>query len=278
MLLRCRKFEFIFPRPALVMGILNVTPDSFSDGGQFATVEKAVERGLEMVRQGADLLDVGGESSRPGATPVSEQEELRRVIPVLKALRESCPVPLSIDTIKLSVASGAIQAGASIINDVAANRNDSEMWKLVAETGSGYICMHCQGTPKTMQHAPHYEDVAEDVDQFFSRRIQAMSDCGIALEQLILDPGIGFGKTLEHNLTLLGTLKRFTRHGRPVLVGISRKSFLARLIGAEPGGKVSASVAAACQAVRDGAQMVRVHDVAETVAAVRTTEAILAHA
>ena len=278
MLLRCRKFEFIFPRPALVMGILNVTPDSFSDGGQFATVEKAVERGLEMVRQGADLLDVGGESSRPGATPVSEQEELRRVIPVLKALRESCPVPLSIDTIKLSVASGAIQAGASIINDVAANRNDSEMWKLVAETGSGYVCMHCQGTPTTMQQAPHYENVAEDVDQFFSRRIQAMSDCGIALEQLILDPGIGFGKTLEHNLTLLGTLKRFTRHGRPVLVGISRKSFLARLIGAEPGGKVSASVAAACQAVRDGAQMVRVHDVAETVAAVRTTEAILAHA
>jgi dihydropteroate synthase len=230
-----------------------------------------------MARQGADLLDVGGESSRPGATPVGEREELRRVIPVLEKLRNSCQVPLSIDTTKPAVALAAIQAGASIINDVAANRTDSEMWKLAAETGAGYVCMHCQGMPQTMQQSPHYDDVVADVDQFFSQRIQAMSDCGIALEQLILDPGIGFGKTLEHNLTLLGALKRFARHRRPVMVGVSRKSFLARLAGAEAGGKLFASVAAACQAVRDGAQLVRVHDVAETVAAVRTTEAILAH-
>jgi dihydropteroate synthase len=278
MLLRARNTEFTFPRPALVMGILNVTPDSFSDGGKFETVEEAVKRGLEMVAQGADLLDVGGESSRPGALPVSEREEMRRVIPVLEALRKSCELPLSIDTTKPSIASAAIEAGASIVNDVAANRTEPEMWKLVARTGAAYVCMHCQGTPQTMQHAPHYEDVLKEVDRFFCQRIQAMSDCGIALEQLILDPGIGFGKTLEHNLALLGGLKRFTGRQRPLMVGISRKSFLARIIGAEIGGKSSASVAAACQAVRDGVQIVRVHDVAETVAAVRTTEAILAHA
>src|SRR5207253_281528 len=196
MFLRAREFEFSFPRPTLVMGIVNVTPDSFSDGGQFLQPEAAVAHGLELVAEGAEIIDIGGESSRPQAVPVAEAEELRRVIPVIEQLAGRALVPISIDTAKPEVARAALQAGASLINDVRANRPDEAMWRVVAEWGAGYVCMHMQGTPETMQFAPVYADVVREEREFFLERIQRLKDCGVGPEQLILDPGIGFGKTL----------------------------------------------------------------------------------
>ena len=185
------------------MGIVNVTPDSFADGGRYATPEKAIAHGEALVRQGADILDIGGESTRPGATPVSESEELRRVLPVIETLAARVAVPLSIDTMKPAVARAALQAGASIVNDVAANRADNPLWRLVAEAQAGYICMHMQGTPRTMQLNPVYTDVVREVEAFFVDRLRRLQACGVAAEQVVLDIGIGFGKTVEHNLQLL---------------------------------------------------------------------------
>jgi dihydropteroate synthase len=277
MLLRARQFEFTFPRPALVMGVVNVTPDSFSDGGQFLNPDAATERALELIGQGAEIIDIGGESSRPGAVPVDEAEELRRVIPVIERLAPRAKVPISIDTMKPRVARAALNAGASIVNDVAANRDDDAMGRVVAETGAGYVLMHRQGTPPTMQVNPVYSDVVGEVAGFFFDRIQRLNNCGVASEQVILDIGIGFGKTLEHNLQLLGALGRFTKAGRPLLLGVSRKSFFGKLLGAEPGARLPAGLACASLAVEAGVQIVRTHDVAETVQAIRMTEAILKH-
>jgi dihydropteroate synthase len=274
--LRAGQFTFTFPRPTLVMGVVNVTPDSFSDGGQFLDTHAAVEHARRLVAEGADLIDIGGESTRPGAVPVPEAEELRRVLPVLEELRRIIIVPISIDTMKPGVARAALQAGASVVNDVAANRSDQAMWRLVAETGAGYVCMHMQGTPQTMQVNPAYKDVVGEVEQFFFDRLQQMSDCGVGREQIILDPGIGFGKTVEHNVQLLGKLGRFTRLEQPVLLGVSRKSFLGQLGRAGPGDRLAAGIACACLAVNSGVHMIRTHDVAATVAALRATEAILA--
>ena len=274
--LRAGQFTFTFPRPTLVMGVVNVTPDSFSDGGQFLDTHAAVEHARRLVAEGADLIDIGGESTRPGAVPVPEAEELRRVLPVLVELRRIIIVPISIDTMKPGVARAALQAGASVVNDVAANRSDQAMWRLVAETGAGYVCMHMQGTPQTMQVNPAYKDVVGEVEQFFFDRLQQMSDCGVGREQIILDPGIGFGKTVEHNVQLLGKLGRFTRLEQPVLLGVSRKSFLGQLGRAGPGDRLAAGIACACLAVNSGVHMIRTHDVAATVAALRATEAILA--
>ncbi len=276
MILRARQFEFTFPRPALVMGILNITPDSFSDGGRYLDASAAVAHGLELVEQGGEIIDVGGESTRPGALPVAEAEELRRVIPVIERLAGQIKVPISIDTVKPGVARAALAAGASIVNDVAANRADGGLWRLVAETRAGYVCMHAQGNPQTMQAHPVYADVVREVGEFFGERLGRMSDCGVSREQVILDPGIGFGKTVEHNLQLLGAARSFTRLQRPLLVGVSRKSFMGKLLGAELGARLPAALACACLAVAAGAQMVRTHDVAETVQAIRMTEAILA--
>ncbi len=276
MKLRARKFEFSFPRPALVMGVLNVTPDSFSDGGQFLELRAAVTRGLELVRQGAEILDVGGESTRPRAMPVEEDEEMRRVLPVIEQLAACVSVPISVDTMKPAVARAALQAGASIVNDVAANRADDRMWRLVAETGAGYVCLHMQGTPQTMQATPVYTDVVREVGEFFSERMQRLNDCGVSCEQVILDPGIGFGKTLEHNLQLLGGLRSFAGLERPLLLGVSRKSFMGTLLGAEAGARLPAALACACLAVEAGAQIIRAHEAAETVQTLRMTEAILA--
>src|SRR6185312_16361011 len=236
MLLRARQFEFVFPRPALIAGIVNVTPDSFSDGRKFFDAKAAVERGLKLVEQGAEILDIGGESTRPRATPVDEAEELRRVIPVIEQLAARVKIPLSIDTMKPAVARAAIAAGASIVNDVAANRADDAMWRVVAESGAGYVLMHMQGTPQTMQANPSYADVVREVHEFFSARMQRLADCGIAREQVILDVGIGFGKTLEHNLLLIGALRSFTTLERPSLLGVSRKSFLGKCVGTETPG------------------------------------------
>jgi dihydropteroate synthase len=276
MILRAGQFEFAFPRPALVMGIVNVTPDSFFDGGRFLDAPAAVAHALQLVEQGAGILDIGGESTRPGASPVSEAEELRRVMPVIEQLADRVNVPISIDTIKPSVARAALAAGASIVNDVAANRDDTGVWEAVAEARAGYVCTHMQGTPQTMQVKPAYTDVVREVGEFFSERIRRLNDCGVGREQIILDPGIGFGKTVEHNLQLLGAARNFAQAERPLLVGVSRKSFIGKLLGAELSARLPAALACACMAVAAGVQIVRAHDVAETVQAIRMTEAILA--
>jgi dihydropteroate synthase len=276
MLLRAGPFEYVFPRPALVMGIVNVTPDSFSDGGQFLETGAAVAHALHLAEQGADLIDIGGESTRPHAAPVAEAEELRRVIPVIERLSGRLRVPVSIDTMKPGVARAALQAGASIVNDVAANRPDEAMWRIVAEARAGYVAMHMQGTPQTMQDNPVYKDVVREVGDFFFDRIRRLNDCGVPTDRVILDPGIGFGKTHEQNLQLLGDLARFTKLERPLLIGVSRKSFLGKFSGTEIPARLPAALACACLAVEAGAQIVRVHDVAETVSAVRAAEAIIA--
>lgn len=277
MILRARQFKFTFPGPALVMGIVNVTPDSFSDGGQFLDADAAVVHALRLVEQGAGILDIGGESSRPGAFPVDESEELRRVLPVIEQLVGRVNIPISIDTIKPAVARAALNAGVSIVNDVAADRTDDTMWKLVAETGAGYVCMHRQGTPQTMQANPQYADVVREVRDFFFERLVRLDGCGAAREQIILDPGIGFGKTLDHNLRLLGCVRSFTALKRPLLIGVSRKSFLGKRLGPDLRARLPGALACASQAVAAGVQIIRAHDVAETVSAVRMTEAIVAN-
>jgi len=275
--LRAGQFEFVFPRPALVMGIVNVTPDSFFDGGRFLDAQAAVDHALQLVEQGAEIIDVGGESTRPGALPVAEPEELRRVMPVIAQLAGRIKVPISIDTVKPGVARAALAAGASIVNDVAGNREDPALWRLVAEASAGYVVMHAQGTPQTMQAHPVYTDVVREVGEFFSERLRRLSDCGVGREQIILDPGIGFGKTVEHNLELLGAARSFTSLERLLLFGVSRKSFIGKLLGAELEARLPGALACACLAVAAGVQIIRAHDVAETVQAIRMTEAILAN-
>jgi len=275
MIFRARQFTFEFPRPALVMGIVNVTPDSFADGGRFFDAGRAVAHALELVEQGAEILDIGGESTRPGAEPVSEAEELRRVIPVIEQLCKRVRVPVSIDTEKPAVAKAALAAGASLVNDIAANRTDGAMWRIVAEAGAGYICMHMQGTPKTMQAEPHYADVVREVGEFFAERLAKLAACGVTAEHVALDPGIGFGKSVAHNLQLLGAMRGFTRFARPVVLGVSRKSFIGKIVPAEVTQRLPGSLACATLAVKAGVQIIRAHDVAETVQAVRVTEAIV---
>jgi dihydropteroate synthase len=275
MIFRAGRFEFSFPRPALVMGVVNVTPDSFSDGGRFFEAEAAIEHGVKLVRGGAQILDIGGESTRPGAEPVEQKEELRRVLPVIRALAEQVRVPISIDTMKPGVAEAAVEDGASIINDVAASRDTADMWRLVAETGVGYVCMHMQGTPQTMQLNPFYVDVVAEVEAFFRERLAGLERAGVRSERVIFDPGIGFGKTLEHNLQLIGALRRLTKLERPILLGVSRKSFISKVVGADAASRLPAGLACACLAVEAGVQIIRAHDVAETVQAVRMTEAII---
>ena len=263
-----------FPRPTLVMGVVNVTPDSFSDGGKFQSTNQAVEHALRLAEEGADILDIGGESTRPRATPVDESVELSRVIPVIEKLAGQTQAALSIDTQKPTVAQAAVKAGAVIINDIAANREDEAMWQLVAETGAGYVAMHMLGTPQTMQEAPQYGNVVNDVEAFFISRMTRWNDWGMALEQVVLDPGIGFGKTVEHNLALLAALERFTKMQRPLLVGASRKSFIGHVTNTEVNDRLPGNLACACRAAQAGAGVVRVHDVKETVQTLHTWESI----
>jgi dihydropteroate synthase len=277
MVFRARTFEWTFPRPVIVMGIVNVTPDSFSDGGRFFDAAAAIEHGLTLVAQGAEILDIGGESTRPGAEPVDEAEELRRVLPVVEALVGRVKIPLSIDTTKPAIARAALQAGASIVNDVAANRMDHEMWRVAAEFGAGYVCMHAPGATPLMPAEPVYGDVVRDVSVFFDDRLRRLGACGIAPEQVVLDVGIGFGKTPRHNLQLLANLRSFAKWGRPLLVGVSRKSFIGTLLGGEPNQRLPASLACATLAVESGAHIIRAHDVFETVQAVRMAGAVLAN-
>ncbi len=276
MIFRARQFEFVFPRPALVMGVVNVTPDSFSDGGRFLEPAAAIAHAEALVAEGADIIDVGGESTRPGAARVDEREELRRVIPVIEALAGRLKAPISVDTMKAGVARAALAAGASIVNDVAANRGDDAMWRAAAEAGAGYVVMHMRGEPATMHVDPVYVDVAREVEDFFIGRLKRLNDSGVAAAQVDLDPGIGFGKTAEHNLQLLAGLERFTRMGRPVMLGVSRKSFIGKLSGSPENERLPGALACTVLAANAGVQMFRTHDVAATAGALRMTEAIMA--
>lgn len=260
------------------MGIVNVTPDSFSDGGRYLEVERAVEHALRLVREGADILDIGGESTRPGAVAVDEAEELQRVLPVIRELANCQDVPISIDTQKPEVARRAIEAGAVLVNDIAANRVEGAMWKVVAETGAGYVAMHMRGTPATMQNDPRYEDVVGEIGEFFRERLETLAAFGVGREQVALDPGVGFGKTLEQNVELLSHLKDFMRFDRPVVLGVSRKSFLGGLTGAGVQERMPAGLACSVWGALCGVRIVRTHDVGPTVQALRVTAAISARA
>jgi dihydropteroate synthase len=245
----------------LIMGVLNVTPDSFSDGGHYLDAEAAVAHALRLVEEGADLLDIGAESTRPGADAVSEAEERRRAIPVVTAIAKAVTIPISIDTSKAAVARAALDAGAVLVNDVTALRSDPGMVDLVARTGAGIVLMHMQGTPSTMQQAPCYDDVVGEISSFFEERIRFAVAHGIERRQIILDPGIGFGKLLVHNLTLLAQLHHFTQFGCPLLVGVSRKAFLGHLVDRPVQERQWATAAAVAMAVDRGAGILRVHDV-----------------
>lgn len=257
-----------------VMGILNVTPDSFSDGGLFLSSDRAVKRAQQMVDEGADVIDVGGESTRPGARAVSAQEELDRVIPVIELLREALPVPISIDTSKPEVMREAVAAGAGMINDVRALRADGAL-QAATELRVPVCLMHMQGEPRTMQENPSYYDVVQEVYEFLRDRGQACLDAGIDAGNIIVDPGFGFGKTLQHNLELLRNLREFTTLGEPVLVGFSRKSMIDKALGLPLAQRLHASIALAVLAMQNGASIVRVHDVGATCQAVRIAEKVL---
>lgn len=261
-------------RRTALMGILNVTPDSFSDGGRYLDPAKAVAYGVELANEGVDIIDIGGESTRPGARPVSAEEEIERVIPVLRGLRRNVSIPLSIDTYKADVARAALDEGADVVNDISALRFDPAMGPLVATEKVPVVLMHMQGTPQTMQGRPHYRDVLEEVKGFLSSRIRFALEVGIGPEQIIIDPGIGFGKNLNHNLTLLRGLSTLSSLGQPILVGPSRKTFIGKILGLGPEDRLEGSLAAAVAAVLDGANMIRLHDVREARRAIRIADAL----
>mgnify|MGYP001609415747 CR=1 FL=1 len=243
------------------MGILNITPDSFSDGGKYSSYDAAVAHGLALVEEGADIVDVGGESTRPGAAPVSVEEELRRVVPVIRALTDRTRALVSVDTMKAEVARQAVEAGASIINDVSALTSDAGMAKVAAGHGAGVVLMHMRGTPRTMQENPRYANVTEEVAGYLEERVRALAALGLDPETLAVDPGIGFGKTVDHNLQLLRELPRLAASGRPVVVGVSRKSFIGKITGAEAGDRLPGSLAGMLHAAMRGGHVFRVHDV-----------------
>ncbi|MGF1720026.1 dihydropteroate synthase [Vibrio kyushuensis] len=251
-----------------VMGILNVTPDSFSDGGQFSSLATALEQAEKMIAAGVSIIDIGGESTRPGAPDVSLEDELNRVIPVIKAIREKHDVWISIDTSKAKVMEKAIEAGADIINDVRALQEPGAL-EVAAKEQVPICLMHMQGQPRTMQHKPHYKDIIEDISLFLAERVKACKSVGIDSSQLILDPGFGFGKTLEHNYHLLAHLDKFHQLGMPILAGMSRKSMIFKLIDKKPSECMVASVTCATIAALKGAQIIRVHDVDETLEAMK---------
>ena len=263
-----------YARRTLVMGILNITPDSFYDGGRRIDPNRAIADGAAMVEAGAEVIDIGGESTRPGARPVSEDEEIERVLPVVRGLRRQVRIPISIDTYKSTVARHALDAGADIVNDISALRFDPDMVSLVAEEQVPVVLMHMQGTPRTMQSEPRYDDVVGEVRDFLAARLDEAMEKGVAAEAIIIDPGIGFGKTLEHNLALLRGLPVLAALGQPILVGASRKTFIGKILAVEPEERLEGSLAAAVAAVLAGANIIRAHDVRETLRAVRIADAI----
>jgi len=244
-----------------LMGILNVTPDSFSDGGEYVTIESAVERAREMVTAGAAMIDVGGESTRPGANPVDNDEELRRVVPVVEAVAAEVDVPVSIDTMKAEVARAAVEAGASVVNDVSGLCADAEMVATCVELDVAVVCMHMRGTPQTMQDDPVYEDVVEEVASYLESRLDHLVTSGLSAERVVLDPGIGFGKTASDNLELLSSIDRLHRADRPLLVGHSRKRFLSKLLGRQVEERLAGTIGVAVALAEQGVEIIRVHDV-----------------
>ncbi len=269
--LHCGKFKLPLARP-LIMGVINVTPDSFSDGGKFIQLNQSLNHAMALIAEGADLLDIGGESTRPGAAPVSLDEERRRVLPLLEKLAEGA-VPVSIDTHKPALMREAVAAGASMINDVCGFR-DAGAFDAVADSSAAVCIMHMQGEPRTMQQAPHYDDVTAQVRDYLAGRVDAAQRAGIMLDRIVIDPGFGFGKTLEHNLQLLRELRKLTGAGCALLAGLSRKTMLGTITGRDPAQRVHASTSAALIAVQNGAHIVRVHDVAATRDALAVWQAV----
>jgi len=274
-LFRVKSREFALGRRAWIMGIVNVTPDSFSDGGLFLDPARAIERGLALVEDGADVVDVGGESTRPGSDPVTPDEEIRRVLPVIAGLRERTQALISVDTSKVEVAEAALDAGADIVNDISAFRLDPRILVLAARHGAGFILMHMKGVPRTMQAHPHYDDVVAEVRAFLAERIDVAEAYGLPRESIAIDPGIGFGKNQPDNLALLAGLRTLAGLGRPVVVGVSRKSFIGKILDAPPQDRLEGTIAAAVMSFVNGASVLRVHDVRAVARAVRVAEAIL---
>jgi dihydropteroate synthase len=257
------------------VGVVNVTPDSFFDGGLYFEPARAIERALALAAEGADIVDIGGESSRPGSSPISANEEKRRILPVVEVMKQRPGVLVSVDTTKAEVAEAALAAGADIINDISAGRFDPRMLPLAAESGAALVLMHMKGTPRTMQIAPHYDDLLGEVKAFLRERLEAAESCGLARERILLDPGIGFGKTFEHNLALLNNLGAFAELGRPLVVGISRKSFIGKILNLEANERLEGTIAAAVVSVMRGASLLRVHDLQAVKRAVTVAEAVL---
>lgn len=257
------------------MGVVNVTPDSFSDPGLYLDKDRAVKKGLELEKQGADILDIGGESTRPGSDPVSAEEELKRIIPVIAELRERTKVLISVDTTKAAVAEKALAAGADIVNDISAFRFDDRMPLLISDSGAPVVLMHMKGVPKTMQSNPFYEDLFQEISCFLEERIATATAYGIKREKIIIDPGIGFGKGLEHNLAIINNLSFLEELGRPILAGISRKSFIGKILNLPPQERAEGTIASAVLSVLKGAHILRVHDVEQVKRAITVAEAIM---
>ncbi len=272
--MNCRGKTLSLGTQTHVMGILNVTPDSFSDGGRYLDVQRAIAHAEAMVAEGATLIDIGGESSRPGASSVSVDEELTRVVPVVRGLADTADVIISVDTCKAEVAHHALEAGAHIVNDITALSGDPAMATVVADMEAGVVLMHMQGTPRTMQKAPRYNDVVSDVCLWLKERVENAEAQGISTERIVIDPGIGFGKTTKHNLEILKRLLEFQALKKPLLVGTSRKSFIGNLLGVPITDRVEGTAATVCWAIAHGADIVRVHDVKANVRAVQMTDAL----
>jgi dihydropteroate synthase len=272
--LHCRELILHLGRRPHIMGVLNLTPDSFSDGGQFNTLERAIARAQEMVAEGADIIDVGGESTRPGAEPVSEEEELSRVLPVVERLCAELNVPISVDTQKAEVANRVLRAGAHMINDISALVSDKNMVDVVAESGAALVLMHMRGTPRNMQRKPHYEDVMAELFGFLDRRVQNAEAGGVLRDRLVVDPGIGFGKRVQDNLVILNRLSELHGLGLPVLLGVSRKSFIGKILDLPVDDRLEGTAAAVALAVSRGAHILRVHDVRAMNRVARMADAI----
>ena len=272
--IRCRKQTFTLGKRTLLMGVLNVTPDSFSDGGLFFDKEKAIAQGLRMVEEGADIIDIGGESTRPGSKPLGLEEELRRVIPVIESLSKEIGIPISIDTYKSAVAKKAIEAGAEIINDISGLKYDPTLAKVAAKEDTPLILMHIRGTPETMQKDVHYESLFSEILQYLSDSIQTAESAGLDPQQIIIDPGIGFGKTLEDNLLIIKNLFEFRVLGKPILLGTSRKSFVGKILDADAKDRIEGTLSSIAIGVLNGAHIIRCHDVLQAKKAIAVADAI----